>query len=734
MDSTASLLAAALRHHRSGELEAAERLYRQILDVDPDHFDALHLAGLVAYRRGRFGEAVELITRAVGVNPNNAEACYRLGNAVVRQGDLEQAIGWYERAVQLQPDYPEACYNLGTAMTQLDRTDEAIRWYERAIESKAAYPEACFNLGNAVSRQGRLQEAVEWYRKALQINPELTAVHNNLANMLMEQGELEGAINHYRQALELEPGYAEAHNNLGNVFVKQGRYAAASDCYEQALEHGSGSAETHKNLGVARANQGNRAAAIASFREALRLDPGYVAARSQLLLNQQHLCEWQDLGMHAEAVIAAVESGSVDVAPHAFVSVAGTTPAQQLQCARAWASKRFDRIIAAGRQVEFPHSRDKRKRLTVGYLSADFREHPMAMTIAQVIEEHDRSKVRALGYSLGRDDGSAIRKRLAAAFDEFVDLTAVDHLSAARKIHDDDVDILIDLMGYTRDSRLEIAALRPAPIQASYWGFCATTGAAFIDYMLVDGFVVPEAQSDSYSEQLIRLPGCYMPYDGSQEVSAETGSRADHGLPEDGLVFCCFNNSYKITPAVFDVWMRLLDKAEDSVLWLLFDRDEAVENLRKEAQSRGVENQRLVFAPRVPRPDHLARLRHADLFLDTIPYNAHTAANDALWAGCPVVTVAGETLASRVAGSALRTIGLPDLVTSSLDEYEQLALRLAQSPQELSDLRAQLVKARETSGLFDGAQKARDLEQAYARMWDIYSAGDPPRGFGNQGF
>ncbi|MHC4077235.1 MAG: O-linked N-acetylglucosamine transferase family protein [Planctomycetota bacterium] len=676
MDSTASLLAEAVRHHRSGELEAAERLYRQILEVDPEHFDALHLAGLVAYRRGRFGEAVELITRAVGVNPNNAEACYRLGNAVVRQGDLEQAIGWYERAVQLQPDYPEACYNLGTAMTQLDRTDEAIRWYERAIKSKADYPEACFNLGNAVSRQGRLQEAVEWYRKALQINPELTAVHNNLANMLMEQGELEGAITHYRQALELEPGYAEAHNNLGNVFVKQGRYAAASDCYEQALEHGSGNAETHKNLGVARANQGNRAAAIESFREALRLDPSYVAARSQLLLSQQHLCEWQDLAAHAEVVIAAVESGSVDVAPHAFLSVAGTTPAQQLQCARAWASKRFDRIIQAGRQGEFPHSRDQRERLTVGYLSADLREHPVAMTIAQLIEQHDRSKIKALGYSFGQDDGSAIRRRLEGAFDQFVDLAAADHLSAARKIHDDGVDILIDLMGYTRDSRLEVAALRPAPIQASYWGFCGTTGTSFIDYMLVDEFVIPDEQEGSYSEQLVRLPGCYMPYDGGQEVSAEIRSREQHGLPTDGLVFCCFNNSYKITPAVFDVWMRLLNKVANSVLWLLFDRDEAVANLRGEAQSRGVESQRLVFAPRVPRPDHLARLQHADLFLDTIPYNAHTAANDALWSGCPVLTVAGETLPSRVAGSALRAIGLSDLVTASLAEYEQLDIEL----------------------------------------------------------
>ena len=243
--------------------------------------------------------------------------------------------------------------------------------------------------------------------------------------------------------------------------------------------------------------------------------------------------------------------------------------------------------------------------------------------------------------------------------------------------------------------------------------------------MLVDEFVVPEQHSGFYSEQLVRLPGCYMPYDSGQEMSSQTLSREDHGLPADGLVLCCFNNSYKITPAVFEVWMRLLNKVENSVLWLLIDLDEAAQNLRREAESRGVQGQRLVFAPRVSRPDHLVRLQHADLFLDTFPYNAHTAANDALWAGCPVVTVAGQTLASRVAGSALRTMGLPDLVTGSLREYQQVALRLAQSPKERSDLRSLLVQRRLTSSLFDGAQKAGDLELAYARMWEIYRALDP---------
>jgi predicted O-linked N-acetylglucosamine transferase (SPINDLY family) len=423
-------------------------------------------------------------------------------------------------------------------------------------------------------------------------------------------------------------------------------------------------------------------------------------------------------------------SAAPPLAPFDFITLPiATTAARQLQCARDWVTRQRQITLAREPNVSRNRSMDAKRKITVGYVSADFWSHPTAFLTAELFERHDRDRFAVFGYSHGPDDGSPMRRRLVNAFDRFVDLKGVSCLDAARRIFADGVDILVDLKGHTQNGRPRIFAARPAPIQVNYLAYPGTTGAPCMDYILVDDFIVPPDQQRFFTERLVHLPGCYQVNDSRREIAPRVPSRAECGLPADGFVFCCFNNSYKITPEVFEVWMNLLKAVPGSVLWLLAGNRFAPANLRREAAARGVAEDRLVFAPRQPLAEHLARHRLADLFLDCFPVNAHTTASDALWAGCPMVTLAGETFVSRVAGSLLRAVGLAELITTSLEDYEAMALRLARDADMLANVRARLAENRKTSGLFDARQFVRNLERAYVRMWEVHACGEQPRPF-----
>jgi protein O-GlcNAc transferase len=406
-----------------------------------------------------------------------------------------------------------------------------------------------------------------------------------------------------------------------------------------------------------------------------------------------------------------------------------TTAEQQRKSARQWVNQRLKVKGEVGYDRAHNRTTTPKTKMTIGYLSADFRSHAVACLIAELIEKHDRSRFAIHGYSYGRDDGSAIRGRLVRAFDRFVDVSNLSHLQAAQRIAHDEVQVLVDLTGYTRNARTHILALRPAPIQVNYLGYPGTMGASFIDYILVDDYIVPSNQQPSFTEKLVHLPGCYQINDSQREIASCTQSRAECGLPEAGFVFCSFNNNFKITPEMFGVWMTLLKEVPGSVLWLLEGNRFAPANLCREAKKRGVAAERLVFAPHRSLAEHLARHRLADLFLDTFPYNAHTTASDALWAGCPVLTMAGETFASRVAASLLSALDLPELITRSLADYQDAALRLARNTGLLVALRERLEASRKESQLFNADWFARNLEKAYSTMWEIYASGEAPGAF-----
>jgi len=465
--------------------------------------------------------------------------------------------------------------------------------------------------------------------------------------------------------------------------------------------------------------------ATESFGRALALKPDQDHLKGIYLHARMHLCDWRDFDVQCAELNADVANGRAATYPFQLLSCA-STPAAQLMCARTFVVNKCPAFAdPLWRGEHYGHAR-----IRVAYLSADLRDHPVAYLIAGMFERHDRSRFETVAISFGDDKPSAIRDRLKGAFDRFVDANKMSDREVAKLMRELEVDIAVDLNGFTDGSRPDVFAYKPAPVQVNYLGYAGTLGQDYCDYIIADRFVIPEKSRADYAEKVVYLPESFMVNDIARKISARTPSRAEAGLPEEGFVFCCFNNAYKITPDVFEVWMRLLGQVEGSVLWLSAGNAHAPKNLCREAQARGIAADRLAFAPRVPlNEDHLARVRLADLFLDTLYYNAHTTAADALWAGVPVLTRPGATFASRVAGSLLNAVGLPELITASLADYEVLAVALARDPQRLAAVRQKLARNRDAGPLFDTGRFTRHIEAAYTTMWQRAERGERPQSF-----
>ena len=712
--------------------------FRRALDLRPGLIEARHLLGTALRNSGKIAEALDCLHRALEFKPDDALTLNHLGNLWMSQGELAKAVEHYRRATSLDPDGAQFHSNLGGGLLKLGQFVNAIACFQRALRLQPEFSEAWNLLGTALLNEGRIADATEAYERAIAIEPGYAEAHNNLGSLLLQQARFPEAIAALERALQCQPDHAEAHYNLGLALQEQSQFSRAVACYQRALQLKPDFPEAHSNLCVALAYQGELPEIIACYQRALQFRPDDVATIVESIHYRQHACLWgdhEDAGESRQVQLRrvresldqpAIAAAAEPIAPFPFLALpVATTAGQQRQCAARWAERRFKWAMETGRQSPLFKAgaapRPPQTPLRIGYLSADFRLHAVAQSIVELFEKHDRLRFIIHAYSYGHDDGSPVRKRIEAAVDRFVDLKSVSHAEAAKRIAADGIDVLVDLAGYTGTARTQILALRPAPVQVNYLGYPGTMGASFIDYILVDDYVVPPDQQAYFTEKLVHLPGCYLPGDSQRAVSAPP-SRAECALPESGFVFCSFNNSYKITPELFAVWMTLLREVTGSVLWLSEANRFVAANLQKEAELRGVSADRLVFAPRLPSlADHLARYRVADLFLDTFPYNAHATASDALWASCPLLTYSGETFASRVAGSLLRTIGLPELITTSLSEYHDTALRLTRDADLLSGLRGRLESNRLRSGLFDSQAFARHIEQAYTRMWETYT-------------
>jgi predicted O-linked N-acetylglucosamine transferase (SPINDLY family) len=616
-----------------------------------------------------------------------------------------------ENALSLAPGEPLLHVNLASVHIDLRRYAEAAKNANDAIGLAPESPHAWINLAAALHKLQRLNDAETAARKALTLAGTMPQAWEILGEVFVRQHKLPEAEAAFKQSLQLNPRSAKAWLSLGETYDQCSQYALAEKAFRQASELDSLSAASWFKLGLALKDQKQYEEALTHLDKAHAIDPNLDCLLSWRLMTRAMVCDWSNRKQDIDRLTHSLRAGEALAIPFHLLAIKDD-PDLQLLAAQLYTLREHP-----GTSAREAHRVQDGSRIRVGYFSADFRDHPVAQLIAETLEQHDRSRFEVFGLSLAPANDSKIGRRICHAFEHFVHLHGVPDAEAIRKIRDLRLDIAINLNGYTAGHRTNLFAARLAPVQVSHLGFAGTMGADYIDYLITDEVVCPPGCEMGYTEKLARLPACFMPHDGQQAVAEVCPTRAESGLPEKGFVFCCFNNHYKINPEIFDVWMRLLHRVEGAVLWLSDGPELLKKNLRREALSRGVDPDRLVFAKRVDDMEHhLARYRLADLFVDTVPYNAHTTACDSLWAGVPVLTCPGRSFASRVAASLLSTAGLSELAADSLEMYEDLAVNLAGDPSRLENIRRALRVKRHTGDLFDTKKLTRDTESLLTLM------------------
>jgi len=697
-------------------VERAQALTKQY----PRVFVIWNILGAASGQVGKLDQAASAFKKAVSLSPKDAEVINNMGNILNLQGKLDEAVQAYKKAIALKPNYPQAYYNLGNTLKKQDKTNEAIEAYKKAIALKPNYPDAYNNLGVAFKTAGDLAQAISSYKKVISLKPGDAYALNNLGNALNDQGNLDEAMEAYKKAIVLKPDYAEAFTNLGTALEKKERRFEAIEAYKKAIALKPDYANAYYNLGIAFSGEDRQKEAITAWQTAISLSPGDALAHASMLFEQAKICDWCGLKQSSELLQKLGVIGDA-ITPFSVLTLEDE-PQRHRRRAVNYAQQNFPKKDI--KQVAPPT--EKPVRLRIGYFSADFHNHATMYLMAQVFAAHDKSQFEIIAFSYGPNKQDEMRQRLMNSVDVFHDVRAMIDTQVLELARSERLDIAVDLKGYTEGGRVNLFSYGLAPIQISYLGYPGTLGADFIDYIIADPVVIPEDNRRFYSENIIYLPKTYQPNDNRRVIADKEFTREEMGLPNDGFVFCCFNNNYKISPSEFDVWMRLLGKAEASVLWLLKSNKWSEDNLKREAEARGISGDRLIFAEKLSLAEHLARHRLADLFLDTFNYNAHTTASDALWAGLPVITKLGQGFAARVAGSLLSAVGLRELITENEAEYEALALKLATTPMELAQIKSKLAANRLTEPLFDGEMYTKDLERAYQIAYNRYFNGHQP--------
>jgi predicted O-linked N-acetylglucosamine transferase (SPINDLY family) len=743
---------------RLGRKEEALAAYDRVIVLKPGDTGALLARARMLSQLNRHEEVIAACDRVLILKSDDPAVHVQRGNALWRLNRNEEALLAYERALILKPDHAIALNNHANTLTRLGRHEAALASVDRALALQADYPEALNNRAVALHALGRYDEALAACDRALALKPDYIEALNNRGRALAALGRHHDAIACYDQILARNPNDLNLHMLRGIEHSRLNRYEEAIACYDRALALDPTNADAHYNRGIALGALDRRKEALISYDQALALRPNYPealinrASAKQILKRHEeaaedlaqalrlqpdaeyipgmlnylrlHCCDWRTYEKDATALIEAVRAGKGSTVPFVFLPVSSSA-SDQLRCAQIWVKDKCPPAATAlWSGVNYRH-----ERIRLAYLSADFHAHATAYLMAELFERHDKQRFETFAFSFGPDAPSAMRQRLLRSFDHFIEVKRKSDREVALLMREHEIDIAVDLKGFTLGSRPGILAFRPAPVQINYLGYPGTMGAPYIDYILADKVVIREDQRDCYAEQVVYLPDCYQVNDRKREIATTTPSRAALGLPEQGFVFCSFNNPYENTPPVFAIWMRLLAQIPGSVLWLLEGSATVPRNLRAAASAHGIAPERLIFAPKAPLAEHLARQRRADLFLDTLPVNAHTTASDALWAGLPLLTCLSTTFAGRVAASLLQAAGLPELISHSLADYEALALKLAQEPAMLGTLRTKLARQRDACPLFDTERFRRHIEAAYFTMHERAQRGEPPKGF-----
>jgi protein O-GlcNAc transferase len=683
-----------------------------------------------ALSQGQHSQAAALCRQVLTRDSRNAQAHYFLGLAHVLNGDVDAAIDQWQQLLRFNPRDFATLANLGAALAQLGRHGDAIARLRAALAIDGSQAQVHYNLGNSLLATDDIDGAIGSFRSAVALNPRFAEARNNLGVAHRRAGRLVEAGSEFAQAIAIDPDYSDARSNLdsaaqalydlGLTQHRTGQLDAAVSSYGHVLSLRPDVSDAWRDRGSALESLQRLSEALESYRKGLELAPTDVGAIAGTLSCSVRVCDWSSVAQSLQR-LRETPSGLEGIHPFLALSVC-EEPAEQLLIGRARSRRTASPVTA----LVQPRKQDRLPRIRIAYVSSDFRDHAVAHLLVGVLERHDREHFEIHAISLQPEDrASEVGRRLHQAVEHYHELSAQTDAAISERLRDLSIDIAVDLNGYTIGGRPEVFAHRCAPVQVSYLGYAGTTGAPYMDYLLADEVVIPVGEEASYSERIIRLPHCYLPNDDRRPIGAPP-SRAQAGLPEQGLVLCAFTNAYKITPAVFEIWMRLLRELPGSVLWLRAMGTEAKTNLQREAQARGVPAERLIFAPHVASiTEHLGRQTLADLYLDTLPYNAHSTTCDALWAGVPVLTCTGRSFASRVAASALQAVGLPELITHTLEEYEGKALELGRDPQRLQQLRAKLAQQRLGSSLFDTTAYCRDLENAFQSMHERHLRDEP---------
>jgi protein O-GlcNAc transferase len=721
-----------LRLYSLGRFSDMEQRAKAVLKSFAGTAVLRELLGLALAAQRRFSEALPHFERAARDHPGDPQFWDNLALCQCELKDYEPAERSLRKSLALQPASIGTLVALGRVLHLRRRNEEASELLARALELAPGHPAAHYHLGEALAGLDQLEQAEQHLRLAVAAEPNVAASHNELGRVLMRRGAVRDAEASFRRAIALDRTLPFSHANLALALAPQGRAGEAAAAAREALSAmgGIGTAVCEDNLSLLDLI----ASALddaGETEDALKLFKATVAFRNEprraiwAIYTARRACDW-DFAASLEPLACTVGEGEDPVdesAPWRLLFLGGASAAQQLAAGQRSAQRIAD---ALPRETRADAVRmNKRERVRIGYFSGDFYSHPVPHLMVGVIEQHDRARFEVIGYDFSPPADDGYRRRFEASFDRMVPISAMSDREATELIARDEIDILIDLAGWTKRARPAVLAARPAPVLIQWLGFPGTLGAPWIDYIVADRVLIRPQDEPHFSEKIIRLPHTYQAND-DKRIAGTTQSRSAYGLPEEAIVFCSFNGAFKLTPEVFDCWLRLLQAVDRSVLWLLQPEDIAVRALVAKAASRGIDPARLIFAPMVEPPEHLARLACADLALDCFPYGSHTTASDTLWAGVPLVALAGDTFASRVSASILTTAGLPELITSSLTDYYNLALRLAGDPGALAGLRARANGLRASGPLFDTALFTRDLERALAVAWERHCAGLAP--------
>jgi predicted O-linked N-acetylglucosamine transferase (SPINDLY family) len=713
------LLALGLQYHQAGDFGSAEQVYRQILEVEPNSVDAIHLLGVIALQTGKYEDAAKQIERAVALKTERAElhnnlgaalqrqdrldqaaACYRqalqlnptytdahhnLGNLCRAQGKLDEAVSCYQRALQIQPHHAQAYNGLGIALFQQAKFDEAIACFRRASLLNPDFADPYYNLGNAWKERQNLDEAVACYRQALRLQPESAEIHNNLGNTLHAQGKLEDAAVCFRRALESQPSFALAHNNLGNTLKDQGKLDEAVACFRRALDTTPDDPELHNNLGNALKDQGKLDEAVTSLRRALELKPDFTAAHSNLVCTLHYSPNSSSQGIREEL--------------------------------DRWAGQHADSLA---RDVgPYANDRSPRRRLRLGYVSPDFRDHVVGRNVWPLVRNHDHEQFEITLYA-NLTCADAMSDQFRNCADHWRSIGSSTDGEAADHIRLDQIDILVDLAVHTAGNRLLVFARKPAPVQVSFAGYPGSTGLAAIDYRLTDPYLDPPGERGWYVEEPYRLPHtfwCYVP-------PAEAPATAPLPARKAGVVtFGCLNNFCKVNDRVLDLWAKVLRAVKGSRLLLLAKDGSHCARTVDFLASRGIAAERVTFCPPKPRGDYLATYHQIDIGLDTFPYNGHTTSLDSFWMGVPVITLVGDMPVGRAGLSQLSNLGLDELAARRPEDFVRIATEWAGDLSGLDNLRTNLRERMMRSPLGDAPGFAGDIEAAYLEIWRRWCEG-----------